>query len=259
MMKNFFGRGFILIIFTILFSFSFVFGQNSEFQTLLDEIDELNDANEFDAAMTKLQKAEKIDKDNPEFLWRMARNYFQFADQNPEDLELQKKNLYPGFKYAERCLKSAPKVAGGHQYYAILIGRIGELEGTKQKITNSFKVKEHTMIAIGLEPENDSNYHVMGRWHFVLADLNWFERNIAELIYGDVPEASFNESVKFFSKAHELKPDEIRHLLWLGKAYLKLDKDSLAENSLKNAVKITPDSDSDIGMVKEAKELLKDF
>ncbi|HPC36001.1 MAG TPA: hypothetical protein P5268_09675 [Candidatus Marinimicrobia bacterium] len=231
--------------------------QSAKVKTILAQADKLNDAKDYQGTMTKLREAEKIEPDNPEVLWRIARAYFDFADQQPGNVEVQKANLYPGFEYAKKCVEMAPELAGGHQYYAILIGQIGELEGTKQKITNSYAVREHTEKAIALDPKEDSNYHVMGRWHYELADLSWAERQVASLIYATPPKATFEEAEQFFQKAHELKPQEIRHLLWLGKTQLKLKKKDQAKKNLQLALGIQPQSDSDRVMQKEAADLLK--
>ena len=231
--------------------------QAASVQDLLAEVETLRDADNYDAAMEKLKEAEKLEPDNPEILWKMARGYFDLADQDENDADLQVKTIYPGFDYAKRCVEMAPNVAGGHQYYGILIGRIGEIEGTKQKIENSYAVREHTMKAIELDPENDSNYHVMGRWHFALADLSWVERKIASIIYATPPAASFEKAVEFFNKAHKLNPDDIRHLLWLGKSYEKLDQNDNAKKALKQALALPATSDSDKNQQKEAKELLE--
>jgi len=238
---------------------SIAMAQSAKVKSLLTEAEKLHDANDYQGTTAKLQEAEKLNKDNPEILWKIARAYFDFADQDPENLELQKKNIYPGFEYAKRCIEIAPNVAGGHQYYAILIGRIGEIEGTKQKITNSYAVKEHTLKAIELDPTEDSNYHVMGRWHYALADLSWVERQIASVIYAKPPAASFESAVEFFTKAHELNPTDIRHLLWLGKSYEKLGQKDKAIDALKQALAITATTDSEKNMHQEAKKLLEDL
>ena len=250
---------FVVISVVIILACMLVMAQDATVKDLLEEVETLRDTDDYSSAMAKLKEAEKMDPDNPEILWKIARAYFDLADQDENDPELQTKNIYPGFEYAKRCIELAPNVASGHQYYAILIGRIGEIEGTKQKITNSYAVREHTMIAIKLDPENDSNYHVMGRWHFALADLSWIERQIASIIYATPPAASFEKAVEFFGKAHEIKPDDIRHLLWLGKSYEKLDQDDNAKKTLKKALVLPAPSDSDKNQQKEAKELLEDL
>lgn len=231
----------------------------ADFNSLVAEAETLRDADSYTAALAKLKEAEKLDPDNPEILWKLARAYFDIADQDETNIELQKANIYPGFEYAERCVEIAPNIAEGHQYYSILIGRIGEIEGTKQKIENSYAVREHTMKAIELDPDNDSNYHVMGRWHFALADLSWVERKIASVIYATPPAASFEKAVEFFSKAHEIKPDDIRHLLWLGKSYEKLGQDDNARNALQKAMALPAESDADKNMQAEAQELLTEL
>ncbi len=231
--------------------------QSGKVRALLDQAEKLHDAKNYQGTMDKLREAEKIEPNNPEVLWKIARAYFDFADQQPDNLEVQKANLYPGFDYAKKCVELYPNVAGGHQYYAILIGRIGEIEGTKQKITNSYAVREHTLKAIELDPTEDANYHVMGRWHFALADLSWVERKIASIIYATPPAASFEKAEEFFEKAHKIKPDEIRHILWLAKTQQKLGKNSQAKQNLEACLKLPAKSDSDRAMQAEARELLK--
>ncbi|RKY52064.1 MAG: hypothetical protein DRP89_08240 [Candidatus Neomarinimicrobiota bacterium] len=248
---------FLTFAILMLLAFSLVFAQTGKLRTLLDEAEKLHDANDYNGTMLKLREAEKIDKNNPEVLWKIARAYFDFSDQEPDNEEVQKKNLYPGFEYAKRCVEIAPNIAGGHQYYAILIGRIGEIEGTKQKIKNSYAVKEHTLKAIELDPDEPGNYHVMGRWHFALADLSWIERQIASIIYATPPKASFEEAEKYFLKAHELEPDDVRHVLWLGKTYIELDKEDQARKMFETVLKMKAESDSDKAMQNEARELLK--
>ncbi|MCK9243876.1 MAG: hypothetical protein M0R34_03975 [Candidatus Marinimicrobia bacterium] len=251
-----FGK--LLLIVTLLCSWTvFLIPQTAKVKALLAEADKLHEARDYEGTMAKLREAEKIDNKNPEVLWKIARAYFDFADQQPDNKEVQQANLYPGFDYAKKCIELAPEVAGGHQYYAILIGQIGELEGTKQKITNSYAVREHTEKAIALDPRNDANFHVMGRWHFELANLSWAERQIASLIYAAPPKATFEEAEQFFQKAHEIEPQEIRHLLWLAKTQVAMKKKDAAKKNLQQALAITAVSDSDKAMQKEAAELLK--
>ncbi len=242
------------LILTVLSGFIFAHGTVED---AINEVDEFDEASEYTKSLNTLEHLYEHNSDNPEILWRLARNYFRFADAQPDNKEVQKANLYPGFKHAEKCIELAPKLADGHQYYAILIGKIGEFEGTKQKIKNSYPLKEHTLIAISLDPDNDANYHVMGRWHFALADLSWVERKVANIIYSKVPDASFEEAVEYFTKAHNLKKDEIRHLVWLGKTYIKLGNKVEAKKSLQKALNLKTKNDSDKSLQKQAKELLK--
>ncbi len=216
-------------------------------------IDALNDDKDFDGAYALLSMQEA--GGHAGYLWRMARHHFNKSD-NTTDEEVIERELYAGLDYAGHALAADSTSASAHGYYGILIGRVGEIEGTKQKIINSYDVRDHTVKAIELDGDNDSWHHVMGRWHFTLADLSWIERNVAKLIYAAPPKASFAEAEAYFQRAAELDPQDIRHFLWLGKARLELDKEDAAGASLEQAISLPSRSDSDDILQEEARRLL---
>lgn len=225
---------------------------------LLDQADAAHEKNQYETVYDLLKQAEQKDPDNFEVIWRLARAHFDFSD-NSTDEDVISGNIYDGFDYAKRALAMHDDRAESHKWYGILIGRVGEIEGTEQKIKNSYKVAEHTKIAIELDPDDDGNYHVMGRWHYTLADLSWIERKIASWVYATPPEASFEEARDYFAKAISIDPSDIRNYVWLGKTYEELDDEDAAAKAYRDALKITADSDSDRILQDEARELLDDL
>ena len=223
-----------------------------------DQIDDLNDAKDYDGAYALLKPLESEYGEDADFLWRMARHHFNMSDITTDE-EVIEREIYAGMDYAEKGLAADTMNADAQGYYGILIGRVGEIEGTEQKIRNSYDVRDHTMKAIELDPDNDSWQHVMGRWHYTLADLNWFERTIASIIYATPPEASFEQAEYFFLTAGELAPDDIRHWLWLGKTQIRLDKEEEAMGNLEKALAIPAEAENDRIMQDEARELLEDL
>lgn len=228
------------------------------FGDLIDQADAKHDDDAYSATYELLQQAEQLEPDNFEVVWRLARTHFDFSD-NSEDETVISDNFYKGLDYAKKALELDDSRAESHKWYGILIGKVGELEGTKQKILNSYEVKDHTLKAIELDPEDDGNFHVMGRWHYTLSDLSWFERKIAGLIYATPPEASFEEAAEYFKKAIALEPTDIRNHLWLGNTYVALDKNELAKQEYNAALAITAENDSDRKLQKEAQELLSNL
>lgn len=228
------------------------------FGDLIDQADAKHDDDAYSATYELLQQAEQLEPDNFEVVWRLARAHFDFSD-NSEDETVISDNFYKGLDYAKKALELDDSRAESHKWYGILIGKVGELEGTKQKILNSYEVKDHTLKAIELDPEDDGNFHVMGRWHYTLSDLSWFERKIAGLIYATPPEASFEEAAEYFKKAIALEPTDIRNHLWLGNTYVALDKNDLAKQEYNAALAITAENDSDRKLQKEAQELLSNL
>lgn len=244
------------ILSILLILAGFVMAQG--FGDLIDQADAKYDDDNFSATYELLGQAEQLEPDNFEVIWSLARVHWALSD-NSEDEEVISENIYAGFDYAKRALEMDDGRAESHKWYGILIGRVGELEGTKQKILNSYEVKDHTLKALELDPEDDGNFHVMGRWNYTLADLSWFERKIAGLIYAKPPKATFEEAADYFQQAIDLAPDEIRHHVWLGKTYEALDDEDAAKNSYNAALAITAENDSDRILQKEAQELLSDL
>lgn len=252
MVHTIFQIGFVHLVFLL----SICIGQ--DISALLATADERQEGNDFHGNYDFLKEAERLQPENVLVLWRLARAHFDFSD-NTDDEAVIEENIYAGFDYARKALEKDDSSAKAHKWYGILVGRVGEIEGTEQKIRNSYKVAEHTLRAIELDPDDDGNYHVMGRWHYTLADLNWFERTIASLVYATPPEASFEEARDYFLTAIEKAPDDIRHHLWLGKTLIELDDESEAQSALNRALAIQPVSDSDRLLQKEARGLLESF
>ena len=226
---------------------------------LLIQAEVAHESKDYEATMKLLLKAVKLDGENEEILWKISRGYFDFADRKPNDFEYKKQFIYDGKEYAERALAINDKSAGGHKWFAIHHGQIGEAEGTEQKIKNSYGMKDHTMLAIKYDPTDAGNYHVMGRWHFALSDLSWIERQVASIIYATPPAASFVEALEFFKKANQLDQEDIRNMLYIGHCYVELDDDDAAEKWYKMAIAANATSDSDRGLQAEAKEALDDL
>ena len=62
----------------------------------------------------------------------------------------RKKELhYESFECAKRALNLDQENFGSHKWFAITIGDIGDYEGTKTKISNSFLIKEHFEVMTG--------------------------------------------------------------------------------------------------------------
>jgi len=229
------------------------FGQTPQDQ--LAKSDKLQEADQLQANYDLLKELEKSHPNDPEVLWRIAQAHFDFSD-NTEDKGLIKKHIQEGFDYADKALKIDDNNWGAHKWYGIMIGRKGEIEGIKQKIINAYEVSDHVLRSIELNPDDDGNYHVMGRWNYDLDDLSWAMRKFASAFFAKPPVGEFEQAKYYFSKAAELNPGDVRNHLWLGKTYIKLKDKRSAKKVLEACLAIEPKSESDRLIQKEARKLL---
>ena len=119
------------ILSIVLILAGFVMAQG--FGDLINQSDAKHDADDFSATFELLKQAEQLEANNFEVIWRLARAHFDFSD-NSEDEIVISDNFYKGLDYAKKALELDDGRAEGHKWYGILIGKVGELEGTKQKI-----------------------------------------------------------------------------------------------------------------------------
>ena len=222
------------------------------------DIDALNEAKDFAASGRLLMEIAAQQEGSADYRWRMARYHFNLSD-NASDEAVIAENIYAGLEFARQSLAADSNSAGAHGYYGILIGRAGEIEGTKQKIINSYEVGDHTLKAIEIAPQEDTWQHVMGRWNYTLADLSCIERTIASIVYASPPKASFVDAEGYFRAAARLAPDDVRHPVWLAKTLRELDQDEQAKSALEAALALPAKSESDRMLQAEARELLEDL
>ena len=218
--------------------------------------DNLNLNGKYNEELVELNNAILLHPNNVDILWRIARAHFEIADQT-DNINIHKKHFYPGFKAVESAVRINPNSSKANHWYAVLVGKIGMLEGTEQKIKNSYEVEKYALKAIELDPSYDGTYHVMGRWHYELANLSWFERKIAEWVYTTPPNGGYEQAIFFFQKAINVKDDEIRHYFWLAKTYLKMSANKEAEKIFKKILTLTPFDNSDVNMQSESKVYLE--
>ena len=233
------------ILLRVLLVSSFLFSIHSKIDQLQEE--------------SKFQEALKLCEDNyndndVELLWRFARAYFDIADQT-SNVDIKKNNIDKALPHSKRALEIDPNSARANHWYAVIIGQKGLLEGTKQKILNSYEVREYGLKAIKLDPKYDGTHHLMGRWHYNVADLAWYERTIATAIYATPPEGSFEKAIEYFGNAIETNPNDLRHYLWMAKSLYQIREYEKAKSILDEASTIEVKNQSDKIIVNQIKEL----
>ena len=126
--------------------------------------------------------------------------------------------------YAKRAAALAPNDSEAQLSIAITYGKMLPLLGIKEQIEAASYIKDSADKAIELDPRNDLAWHVLGRWHRVLSDVNMFKRGLASLIYGKLPQTTTEEAVKCFENAIEINPNRLMHYVELGRAYAQMGR-----------------------------------
>jgi tetratricopeptide (TPR) repeat protein len=175
------------------------------------------------AALANYRRAVEVDSSNYEALWKLARAHVDVGTSLPKNEQLQ--YYVFGEKLARRCVALHPDSAEGHFFLAVALGRVALHQGGKRKIQIAKEVKAEAERALQCNPEHDGALHVLGRWNYELADLNFIERAVAKIVFGGLPTgASYEQAAQYFEQAIAHRPEAPVHHLEYGRTLLKLDR-----------------------------------
>ncbi|KAK5850066.1 hypothetical protein PBY51_014348 [Eleginops maclovinus] len=198
------------------------------------------------------------DSDEAEFLWRLARVSRDMALLPDMEEKRKKELMFEGFEYVKNALEKDEKCSAAHKWYAICLSDIGDYSGVKVKIGNAYIIRDHLEQAIELNPKDATSLHILGYWCFAFAELPWYQRKVAAVIFSSPPVSTYEEALQFFLKAEEVDPNFYsKNLLMLGKTYLGMKDKEKGLLFLTRAKEYPAHTLEDKEVHKEAVELLK--
>ncbi|XP_014383947.1 PREDICTED: regulator of microtubule dynamics protein 1 isoform X4 [Myotis brandtii] len=187
------------------------------------------------------------DSEDAELLWRLARASRDLAQLSGTSAEEKKALVYEALEYAKRALEKNEASFAAHKWCAICISDVGDYEGIKAKIANAYVIKEHFEKAIELNPKDATSIHLMGIWCYTFAEMPWYQRRIANMLFAAPPSSTYEEALGYFQKAEQ------------GKTYLKLQNKKLAAFWLLKAKDYPTRTEEDKQIQREAAQLLAEF
>ena len=187
--------------------------------------------------------AEKLEPQNCHVLVRIARQYrYLMTDAAAKDEKLRLGHL--ALDYSARAAAAGPQDCDAQLATAITLGKMLPILPTKEQVGASPKIKESVDKALKLDPNNDTAWHVLGRWNRVLADVNLLKRALAEMLYGALPKGSNEEAERDMKKAIELNPNRLMHYIELGRIYAQMGRKDDARQFISKGLAM-PDSEKD--------------
>lgn len=220
----------------------------------------LKGESKFEEAFPIFQKLLKSDSNNVQYLHHTSYHYSKLGVR--QKTEAEKIKWYKTGEYlALKAIKLDEKSAGAHYSYALALARINENASSKTKIANSKLIKAEAEKAIALNPKEAGPYHIMGRWHRVIAGFNAMEKMMINAFFGGVPVGgTYEDAIKFFNQAIALEPQYALHQYEMAMTYYERDAGNdkvYAKVWCEKALKCPVLNDDDKETVRKCNELLK--
>ena len=187
--------------------------------------------------------AEKVDPKNPELLVRIARQYrYLMTDASDTQEKLRLGHL--ALDYSTRAAACGPKDCDAQLAPAITLGKMLPYLPTKEQVGASPRIKESVDKALAIDSRNDTAWHVLGRWNRVLAEVSSAKRFVAGLIYGRLPNGSYEEAERDMKKAIAINPHRLMHYIELGRIYAQMGRKQEAREFINKGLAM-PDTEKD--------------
>ncbi len=211
---------------------------------------------EANAALNYYLPAEKLEPKNVELLLRIARQYRHLMSDVPSNAEKIRLGTI-SLGYAQRAAALGPASSDAQLSPAITYGKMLSIQGKKEQVEASSRIKVSAEKSIRLNPQNDLAWHILGRWHQVLANIGAVKRTLGSLIYGQLPTTTNEEAIKCFEKAISLNPGRLRHYIELGRTYAQMGRTADAQRYIKKGLAMPNQEHDDPELKERGRDTLK--
>lgn len=249
-------------IFLTVFIFLFqgeLLAQQGNGGSLASEADSLYNAFEEKEALKAYEKILNRDPEDYRALWRASFLYSRIGNRKGEK-ETQKEYYSKAQQLAKRALEVDSTDAQSHFVMSVAMGRKALIASARDRVAASRDIKKHVDRALAFDSTHAGAWHVLGRWHFKVANLNFVERLAANTLFGGIPGDATNETAaKAIRRAIELNDNYVLYYHDLAMVYNEMGKQKEAMEACQNALgleNLTPD---DMRLKNECRNWLEDW
>ena len=200
---------------------------------------------------------ERLAGNEAEVHWRLSRAYGSVGELAPPDH--QEAQYDKAIAHGRKAIEADPKSSDAHAWLAAALGKKALYAEAKKGVEMSKEIKEEAEKAIALDPKNFIPCIVLGIWNREIANLGFLERAGARILYGGLPPASNEDSVKMLMRALELRPDSLKARYELAQTYIAMGEYKNAKVELKRVVDLPKVVAMDEKVKERAVEVLKHF
>ncbi len=246
---------FVIFFFSIL---TYLKPAAQDVNAMVKEADRLETIPDEKAALLKFKEALKL---QPTHLHALSKSSELCSRIGQRQTNIKvRDDYYAAAKiYAETALKIDPTFSEANTAMAIMLGRTTLTKSGKEKVIAAKDLKKYVDAAIKSNSLNFLAWHVLGRWHYEISNLNFIEKTAVKMFYGGFPPSSLKEGIAAFEKSKILTPGFILNYLELAKAYHRNDEKSKAR-ALLNEMLLLPNHTEDDPAIKETgKKLLLEW
>ncbi|MDX5348412.1 MAG: hypothetical protein LPK19_14340 [Hymenobacteraceae bacterium] len=163
-------------------------------------------------------------------------------------------------EYAAKAYHLQPQDDESNYVMALAISNLAVVSGVKERIAVTRELKAHLDQALRDNPEHADAWHLLGRWHYKVANFNFAEVTAANLLFGGVPLGASNEkAIQAMQQALKYSPNNIQYYYDLARMYKSLKEKEACKNTLQCAVSLSLVTSEDLEVSRRCKNMLENM
>ncbi len=248
------------LLLSVLFAFVFLLPAHAQdINAMLKEGYRLEAIPNEKASFQKFKEVLKIDPTNIHALNKCSELCSRIGQREATNSKLRNDYYTAAKIYAETALKIDPNNSEANCVMAMALGRSSMSKSGKEKIVNAREVRKYVDASIKYDPKNFKAWHILGRWHYEISNLNILEKSFVKLLYGGLPPASLKQSIYAFEKSKALTPEFILNYYEMAKAYKENDDKDKAIAAIQLMLTLPIQTEDDPTIKEKGKHLLKEW
>jgi tetratricopeptide (TPR) repeat protein len=177
-----------------------------------------------------------------------------------EDKNNRKMYVETGYSFAKRAWNSDSSNADAAYAMALVSGKMTDVEtDNKKRMGYARDIKLYTDKALAANPDHAKANFLLGRWHYEMSSLSGLKKAAVKVLYGGIPETSFEEAIKYLGKCKKLEPYFANNYLYLAKSYKDNHQPAQAIEVLNKLVKLPTRTSDDVAIKAEGAKLLAEM
>lgn len=248
------------ILLSVLFAFSFLLpARAQDINAMIKEGHRLEAIPNEKASFQKFKEILKLDPTNIIALNKCSELCSRIGQREAINSKLRNDYYIAAKIYAETALKIDLNNSEANCVMAMALGRSSMSKSGKEKIVNAREVRRYVDASIKNDPKNFKAWHILGRWHYEISNLNILEKSFVKLLYGGLPPASLKQSIYAFERSKVLTPEFILNYYEMAKAYKENDDKDKAITTIQLMLTLPIQTEDDPAIKEKGRTLLKEW
>ncbi|MCJ8166248.1 hypothetical protein MKJ04_15480 [Pontibacter sp. E15-1] len=159
---------------------------------------------------------------------------------------------------AEQAYALNPTDAESNFVMGLSIGCQAMVEGPRQRLAEINQIKGYIDAALACDSSHAGAWHILGRWYFKMANLNFAEKLASKMLFGGISDNATNEEAAYaLERAIAYSPTNIRYYYDLASVYAEMKDTVACKSVLEKAIALRYETKEELELSRRCKIMLQ--